>query len=198
MIDCTTSEPASTEKDATELRSRGIRFVDAPLTRTSRDADTGRLNVLIGGSEDDVVAAKPVLKYFAENTFHIGTVGTAHKMKLINNFLTIGCAAVVIEAVSAARSLAVDTKALFEVVSVGGANSGAFQMIMPWVNDCETKFPFSVARAAKDIGYYLAATETGAMAGALSQTLRGAIEKNLQDVYLPALTDHSGKLGTKP
>ncbi|ESY64929.1 hypothetical protein X743_30180 [Mesorhizobium sp. LNHC252B00] len=189
LIDCTTSEPGSTLKIAAILAAKGIRFIDAPLTRTSRDADAGRLNVLVGGAEADIKAAKPFIAYFAENIFPIGPIASAHKLKLINNFMTIGCSAVVIEAVAAARKLGVDTQALFKVVSVGGANSGAFQMIMPWVNEREMKFQFSVANAAKDIGYLAAATEPGVMGRAVATVMADAIAAGLSEAAIPQLTD---------
>lgn len=189
LIDCTTSEPDSTLKLSSVLAAKGIRFIDAPLTRTSRDADAGGLNVLVGGAEADIEAAKPFIAYFAENIFPIGPIASAHKLKLINNFLSIGCSAVVIEAVAAARKLGVDTQALFEVVSLGGANSGAFQMIMPWVNEREMKFQFSVANAAKDIGYLAAATEPGAMGRAIASVMADAIAAGLAEATIPQLTD---------
>jgi 3-hydroxyisobutyrate dehydrogenase-like beta-hydroxyacid dehydrogenase len=83
--------------------------------------------------------------------------------------------------------------ALFDVASVGGANSGAFQMIMPWVNDRDMKFRFSIANAAKDIGYFSAATEPGAMTRALDRTLREAIDHKLQDLFIPEMTDQVGQ-----
>lgn len=189
LIDCTTAEPDSSLRVAAALAARGIRYVDAPLTRSSREADAGTLNVLVGGSEADVAAARPVIDKFAENVFHIGPVGDAHKLKLINNFLTIGCAAVVVEAVRAARRLGVDTGALFRVASLGGANSGAFQMIMPWVNERDMRFRFSVANACKDVGYLNAASPPGEVATAIASLLEHAQASGDPARYLPILAD---------
>ena len=39
VVDCTTAEPASTERIAEALAARNVRFADAPLTRSPKDAE---------------------------------------------------------------------------------------------------------------------------------------------------------------
>jgi len=48
VVDTSTSQPGSTLKIAGEFQSRGVRFVDAPLTRTPVEAEQGRLNTMVG------------------------------------------------------------------------------------------------------------------------------------------------------
>ena len=45
---------------------------------------------------------EPVLKAFCENIFHVGGPGSGHKTKLVYNFLTMGQAALISEALIAA------------------------------------------------------------------------------------------------
>src|SRR5690606_11956073 len=99
------------------LAARGVGFVDAPLARTPKEAEEGRLNILLGGTDEAVERARSILEACAENLFRIGPVGSAHKLKLINNFLSIGCSVVIAEAVVAARQAGVDTNTLFYVSS---------------------------------------------------------------------------------
>ena len=49
IVDCSTSEPASTRRLAADLAPKGIAFVDAPLSRTPKDAWEGTLDVMVGG-----------------------------------------------------------------------------------------------------------------------------------------------------
>src|SRR5688572_6845205 len=132
VIDATTAEPASTEKIAATLTAHGVRFADAPLTRSPTDAEAGRLNTLVGADDGTLAAIRPVLEAYCENIFHVGPVGSGHKMKLINNFMSQGMAALIAEAVTTATKAGVDLDQLFEVVSAGGANSNVFQRMMPW------------------------------------------------------------------
>ena len=154
VVDCTTAEPTSTARIAAALAARNVRFADAPLTRSPKDAEAGRLNVLVGADEATLAAIRPVLGTFAENIFHIGPVGAGHKLKLINNFLSQGVAALVAEAVTTATKAGVDLATLFEVVSAGGANSAVFQRFMPWVLGRESGMVFKLKNGQKDVRYY--------------------------------------------
>ncbi len=62
IIDCSTSEPASTRRLAAELAPKGITFIDAPLSRTPKDAWEGTLDVMVGGEPAAVARARPILE----------------------------------------------------------------------------------------------------------------------------------------
>ena len=156
VIDCSTSEPDSSEQIAASLKEEGASFVDAPLARTPADAEAGRLNTMVGASQDDFVRIEPILQVFCENIFHMGPVGSGHRTKLIYNFITMGYAAIISEAMCACAVTDVDLKKFADVVSSGGANSGIFQLIAPKaieLGDC-SGLNFSMANAAKDLRYY--------------------------------------------
>jgi 3-hydroxyisobutyrate dehydrogenase-like beta-hydroxyacid dehydrogenase len=115
-VDTSTANPISTVKIAADYQARGFRFADAPLTRTPKEAEEGRLNVIVGASPTLFDEILPVLKCFAENVFHVGEVGAGHKIKLINNFIAMSHASVVAEAVAVARATGADPKALYDLV----------------------------------------------------------------------------------
>ena len=198
VIDCTTSEPASTERVAKALAARNVGFADAPLTRSPKDAEAGRLNTLIGADAATLAAIRPVLETFAENIFHIGPVGSGHKMKLINNFLSQGVAALVAEAVTTATKAGVDLEMLFEVVSAGGANSNVFQRFMPWVLGRESGMVFKLKNGQKDVRYYThlaeAAGSTAFLGEAVHQIYTLAAAQGEGESYVPALARALGKV----
>ncbi|HKJ95873.1 MAG TPA: NAD(P)-dependent oxidoreductase, partial [Gammaproteobacteria bacterium] len=86
LIDMTTADPRSTRRLADALAEEGVRMIDAPMTRTPREAREGRLNLLLGGTDADIDEVEPILATFSENRFRTGALGTAHTIKLINNF----------------------------------------------------------------------------------------------------------------
>ena len=100
IVDCSTSEPASTRRLAAELAVKGIAFVDAPLSRTPKDAWEGTLDVMVGGDPANVARARPILETFAGRIVETGPVGTGHTMKLLNNFVAMGYAALYSEALT--------------------------------------------------------------------------------------------------
>ena len=46
---------------ARRSRSKGVRFVDAPLARTPVEAEQGRLNIMVGADDATFAELKPVL-----------------------------------------------------------------------------------------------------------------------------------------
>jgi len=98
VIDCSTSDPVSTLSLAAELTAAGGHLVDAPLSRTPKEAWDGTLDAMIGADPEIFARVKPVIETWAGVIVHLGDVGLGHKMKLINNFLGMGYAALYAEA----------------------------------------------------------------------------------------------------
>jgi 3-hydroxyisobutyrate dehydrogenase-like beta-hydroxyacid dehydrogenase len=198
VIDCTTAEPTSTERVAKALAARNVRFADAPLTRSPKDAEAGRLNSLVGADDPTLAAIRPVLETFCENIFHIGPVGSGHKLKLINNFLSQGIAALVAEAVTTATKAGIDLRTLFEVVSAGGANSAVFQRFMPWVLGADSGMVFKLKNGQKDVRYYTHLAEavgsTAFLGEAVHQIYTLAVAQGEGESYVPALARALGKV----
>ena len=198
VIDCTTAEPTSTERGAKALGAKNVRFADAPLTRSPQDAEAGRLNTLVGADDATLAAIRPVLETFCENIFHVGPVGSGHKLKLINNFLSQGMAALVAEAVTTATKAGIDLRTLFEVVSAGGANSSVFQRFMPWVLGEDSGMVFKLKNGQKDVRYYTHLAEavgsTAFLGEAVHQIYTLAAAQGEGESYVPALARALGKV----
>lgn len=155
VIDCTTSEPHSTMRIAGDLAAKGAAFADAPLARTPKEAEEGRLNAMVGAAPAVFAEIEPVLKAFCENIYHVGGVGAGHKTKLIYNLLTMGQAALIAEALAVGAKSGVDLSAFAKVVGAGGANSGIFQLIVPKALAGDyTGLQFGLDLARKDLRYY--------------------------------------------
>jgi 3-hydroxyisobutyrate dehydrogenase-like beta-hydroxyacid dehydrogenase len=198
VVDSTTAEPASTERVAKALASKNVRFADAPLTRSPKDAEAGRLNALVGADDATLAAIRQVLETFCENIFHIGPVGSGHKLKLINNFLSQGTVALVAEAVTTATKAGVDLATMFEVVSAGGANSSVFQRFIPWVLSGDSGMEFKLKNGQKDVRYYTHLAEavgsTAFLGEAVHQIYTLAAAQGESESYVPALARALGRV----
>ena len=189
VIDCSTSEPASSERITADLAERGASLIDAPLARTPADAEAGRLNTMVGASQQDFERVRPLLETCCENIFHMGPVGSGHKTKLVYNFITMGYAALISEALCACAATGVDLKRFSDVVSAGGANSGIFQLIVPKAlesGDC-SGLNFSLANAAKDLRYYNRMADTVPLSGPLGRAVQHALIQGLNLGYANGL-----------
>ena len=169
LVDTSTADPNSTLKVAETLAAKGVRMVDAPLARTPKEAEEGRLNVMIGADDALFAEIEPVIACFAENIFHVGTLGAGHKIKLINNFVSLAIALVTAEAATAANKVGVDVGKLRELISAGGSNCGMFQAVMSYIlEDDSSRMQFAITNAAKDLRYFAQMANGAKMAGAVS------------------------------
>jgi 3-hydroxyisobutyrate dehydrogenase-like beta-hydroxyacid dehydrogenase len=161
VVDCSTSEPESTARIHEDLANIGVPFVDAPLARTPKEAELGKLNVMVGADQEVFAAIKPALEAFAENIFHVGKPGSGHLIKLLNNFLAMGQVAMIAEALVTGARAGVDLDAFHKVVSVGGVNSGIFQLLVTNIlKGDDGGLPFLLKHGQKDVRYYTHLTES--------------------------------------
>lgn len=157
VIDCSTAIPSSTQKIAEAVTEAGGRFLDAPMTRTPKEAAEGRLNLIVGGDRALFEAQVPLLQSFSENITYAGPVGSGHKLKLLHNFVSLGFSTVLAEAAACAERSGVDPQVLVEVLSKGGGAGAILQRLQPYILERDSSgFNFSISNAHKDIGYYLA------------------------------------------
>ena len=192
VVDSTSADPASTRRIGALLAARGCGFVDGPLGRTPLEAEAGKLSTFLGGDAEWVARVRPVVECYADTIIEAGALGAAHTLKLCNNFISLGTAGVIAEAVATARKLGVDLERLFEAVSSGGANSAMFQMMMPWVlqgDDSRLRGPLRIG--AKDLRFYCRMAEgapaPAPIAQAISQVFQAAIVAGEGERMIPVL-----------
>ncbi|MDN3556196.1 NAD(P)-dependent oxidoreductase [Halomonas maura] len=200
VIDCSTAQPSSTRRVAERVAGAGGRFMDAAMTRTPKEAEAGRLNLIVGSPEPLFAQCRPLLASFAETITHAGEVGAGHTLKLLHNFVSLGFSAVLAEAAAASRGAGIDDGAFLEVVGRGGGGGVIFERLRPFIETGDPSgFRFSVANASKDLGYYHAMTdELGAARGIASavEGLYAGIED--RQAHVPELIRLLGSLGGGP
>ncbi len=69
-------------------QKRGCELVDAPVTGSKVQAETGQLLFLAGGTAGTLDKITPVLKAMGRDVVHVGPIGSGARLKLINNFLS--------------------------------------------------------------------------------------------------------------
>jgi 3-hydroxyisobutyrate dehydrogenase-like beta-hydroxyacid dehydrogenase len=174
VIDCSTAIPSSTERMAQAVQAVGARFLDAPMTRTPKEAAEGRLNLLVGGDAALFAQCRPLLSGFAENITYVGPVGSGHRMKLLHNFVSLGFIALLSEAAACAQRSGVAADVLVDVLAKGGGGSVALERLKPYLLTHDgSSLRFAMSNAVKDIGYYQTmARDAGAAAAIADAVLR--------------------------
>ncbi|MDH5285199.1 MAG: NAD(P)-dependent oxidoreductase [Betaproteobacteria bacterium] len=199
VIDTSTSEPGTTTKMREALGPRGVRFVDAPLSRTPVDAEAGRLNTMVGADEATFAELKPVFSAYCENIVHAGPPGHGLVLKLINNFVAQAMCTAFAEALSVAAKSGLSVAKLHQLMSAGPINSPMFQMVVGKAMEGDlTGLKFTLVNAAKDLRYYTHLTESlmlpSIVGEAVHQTLVTANALGFGEKFVPSLIEAQSKL----
>jgi 3-hydroxyisobutyrate dehydrogenase-like beta-hydroxyacid dehydrogenase len=192
VIDATTADPAVTRRIGADLAVRGIALVDAPLGRSARDAEAGRLSTYVGGTAEHLERVRPILQSYCDTIVHCGPLGAGTTCKLVNNSITIGMAAVISEAFATAAKAGVDLNALSDVISAGGADGRIWRVMQAWIRDGDdSALKGTIWTVAKDLRAYAKLAESAGtavyIAQAVSQTLRTALNLGHAETFLPQL-----------
>lgn len=192
IIDCSTAIPSSTIKVAEAVTERDGRFLDAPMTRTPKEAAEGRLNLLVGGDAALFAECRPILACFAENITHAGPIGAGHRMKLLHNYVSLGAIALLAEAAACALRADIDPAVFAEVLTKGGGGGVALDRLKPYLLEQDpSSLRFFMSNAQKDLSYYnTMAAETGAVreiGAAVLHTYDQAVNQGGGDRYVPEL-----------
>ncbi|MDH6593829.1 3-hydroxyisobutyrate dehydrogenase-like beta-hydroxyacid dehydrogenase [Variovorax sp. TBS-050B] len=192
VIDCSTAIPGSTERVAQAVERAGGRFLDAPMTRTPREAAEGRLNLLVGGDAALLETCRPILSCFAENIVHTGAVGTGHGMKLLHNYVSLGTVALIAEAAACAQRAGVEPAVFVDVLAKGGGGGVALERLRSFITQQDPSgLRFAMSNAQKDLGYYAemagGAGAAHAIADAVLGTYAGAVQQGGAQRFVPEL-----------
>ncbi len=118
-VDCSTVNPSFSRRMAEEARSRGIRFLDAPVTGTKGPAAKGELVFWVGGPDADVEACRPLFDLMGRKVIHGGGYGMGTSLKMVVNLLLAEAMAAFSEGMALGQSLGISRATLFEVL-LGG------------------------------------------------------------------------------
>jgi 3-hydroxyisobutyrate dehydrogenase-like beta-hydroxyacid dehydrogenase len=194
VVDCSTSEPASTRRLAAELQPKEIAFVDAPLSRTPKDAWEGTLDVMVGGDPTAVARARPILEAFAGRIVETGPVGTGHTMKLLNNFVSMGYAALYSEALTVGAKAGLTPSVFDAVISNGRMDCPFYQTFRKYVIERDRDaHRFTLMNASKDMTYLasfaLALGVVNPVGAAVRNSFAQAVATGHGADYVPMLSD---------
>lgn len=194
IVDCSTSDPSSTMRLAAELAPRGITLIDAPLSRTPKDAAEGNLDVMVGGEDEVVARARPVIDCFAGRVVHTGPTGSGHAMKLLNNFVAMGYAAIYSEALALAGKAGLTPQVFDAVIRDGRMDCAFYRTFFKYVLERDRDaHKFALRNALKDMNYLAAFALATDVANPLQAATRNsfatAVGLGRGDDYVPMLSD---------
>jgi len=159
VINHATVSPTETLEAAQIVKDRQAAFLDAPFTGSRDAAQRGELVFYIGGDEEILEAARPVLEVGAKQILHIGAIGHASALKVATNVISATQIAALSEALALLDRHDVDLSKLALALENNAARSGVIQMKLPAMLGGDFEPHFSLKNMFKDIQIALAMAE---------------------------------------
>jgi 3-hydroxyisobutyrate dehydrogenase-like beta-hydroxyacid dehydrogenase len=146
--------PDECARVAEEAAARGVLVLDAPVSGGGAAAASGHLTVYVGGTEEALATARPVLETYGDPILHLGPLGSGLRTKLINNALNAAQFALAHDALALGAALGLDTATLGEALRNGSGRSFSLETYL-MVGSSFAPIAGHVAPImAKDIGLF--------------------------------------------
>jgi 3-hydroxyisobutyrate dehydrogenase len=117
FLDCSTINVTEAQEAAAAAIAAGHRSVDAPVSGGVVGAEAGTLTFMVGGEEDDVALARPILEVMGKRVVHCGAHGLGQAAKVCNNMILGVSMIAVSEAFVLGEKLGLTHEALFDVAA---------------------------------------------------------------------------------
>lgn len=153
VVDMSTCNPAGTRSLAEALEPRGIAVVDAPVMGGVVFAKDATLDIMVGGDAALVKRLEPVLKALGRNIIACGTVGSAHALKALANYVN-ACALInTIEAMTIGKRFGLDPKLMADALTMmcTGRNHPVEKKIVPHILTRRFATGMAMGFIAKDV-----------------------------------------------
>jgi 3-hydroxyisobutyrate dehydrogenase len=122
-IECSTVSYQHALDMAREMHSRGLIYIDCPVTGLPSAAAEGKLTLLVGADSPDLEKARPYLAPISSTVRHFGAVGCGTVFKLINNLMGAVQIASLAEGIAIAEQAGLDMNLVAEALSTGAVAS---------------------------------------------------------------------------
>jgi 2-hydroxy-3-oxopropionate reductase len=161
-IDMSSIAPATSRQVHEVLEEQGVEAVDAPVSGGQPAAESGELAIMVGGSDDAVQRARPILEVMGKAVTHIGPPGAGQVAKAANQVVVALTIQAVAEALTLVRKSGVDAAKVREALLGGLAQSKILEMHGERMLEHEFDPGFKLSLHRKDLSIALqAAREEG-------------------------------------
>lgn len=152
IIDMSSSEPVGTQELGKVLKNEGLKFIDAPVSGGVRRAKEGTVAIIAGGESSDIDAVRHVLLTIGNKIFEMGSLGSGHAVKALNNYVSAAGLQAASEALIIAQAFDIDSEAFVEVLNAStGRNNSTETKLKPFILSGTYASGFSLSLMAKDI-----------------------------------------------
>jgi len=132
IIDCSTIAPDSAIKVANQAKDLDLSMVDAPVSGGVVGAQESTLTFIVGGAENNVERARPLLEKMGSNIFHAGSNGAGQVAKVCNNMLLAIHMCGTAEAIALGVKNGLDASVLSEIMRKSSGGNWSLEVYNPY------------------------------------------------------------------
>lgn len=123
FVDHTTTSAIVAEELSEIAATRGIKFLDAPVSGGQAGAENGVLTIMVGGAAADFERAHPIMQHYARAVTLMGDIGAGQRTKMVNQICIAGLLQGLSEGLAFAQNAGLDAQKVLDVISKGAAQS---------------------------------------------------------------------------
>ena len=151
IADSSTISPSATRRFAERVKTRGIAYVDAPMTGSKIAAESGSLIFMAGGDDASLARLQPLFQAMGKQVFHMGETSKGQATKLVMNLQIALIYEGFAEALTLAAKLGVDVEKLLPLVQASMVRSGVVEYKAPFILKRDFSANFPLRLMLKDI-----------------------------------------------
>ncbi len=152
LVDMSTVDPETTRAVSAAAGARNVRYLDAPVSGGYREAESGKLVIIVGGDRGAFEEVKDVLAVLGSTIHYAGPSGSGNIVKLVNNVMSMGNVLVAAEAFVLGVKSGMDGQTLFDILRTSAGRSYHFEKRFPNILARNFEPGFTVDLARKDLG----------------------------------------------
>jgi 3-hydroxyisobutyrate dehydrogenase-like beta-hydroxyacid dehydrogenase len=155
-VEMSTVSPGASSALAERARAIGAAMLDAPVSGSVHEAETGTLAIMVGGNEHTFAAVEPLLHELGSTVRHVGANGQGLRLKLAINISLAAQMLAFSEGVLLAERGGIARELAVEVMTASSIGSPFLRGRAPLLLDLPREAWFDVELAHKDIRLALA------------------------------------------
>lgn len=151
LIDMSSSAPVGTRELGKALAERGISLLDAPVSGGVKGAVAATMSIMIGGDKALAERYDPLLAAMGRR-FYVGSLGSGHAAKVLNNYVSAAGLAAAAEAVLVGQRFGIDPHTLVGVINAStGRNNSTENKFEQFILNGQFNSGFALGLMAKDL-----------------------------------------------
>jgi 3-hydroxyisobutyrate dehydrogenase len=153
LVDTSSAEPWITCESALNLSAQGVTMLDAPVSGAVEGARSASLVFMCGGDKSALARVRPLLGLMGRQIFHLGSVGSGHAMKTVNNLATALTCLGTTEAMLIGKAYGLKPSTMLDVLNVStGMSFLTLKRFGPHVVERRFADAFKLELMLKDVG----------------------------------------------